>query len=269
MLRLSNAAMLNAIRLMTTQRGHDPRRFSLIGFGGAGALHVADLAREIGISRVVIPRLPGLMSARGILYIDVRHDMLEPLFQRASSLDTGAIQAALDRSLEQCEQLKARETTVKEWHVEHHADVRYFGQISGYLTKALPGGDPVAALRQVAQEFGDEHEREFGYRLPSEVAEIEIVNLSTTLVGRVDEVPEPAYAPTAQASDPVSGEVYFLSEGGRLTTPYVERDSLAPGDELEGPAVITEWDSTTIVPPRSTAEVAETGDLVMTLEPQA
>jgi N-methylhydantoinase A/oxoprolinase/acetone carboxylase beta subunit len=163
----------------------------------------------------------------------------------------------------------ARETTVKEWHVEHHADVRYFGQISGYLTKALPPGDPVDALRQIAREFGDEHEREFGYRLPSEVAEVEIVNLRTTLVGRVDEVPEPAYAPTAEASEPATGEVYFLAEAGRLTTPYIERDSLAPGAELEGPAVITEWDSTTIVPPRSTAKVAETGDLVITLEPQA
>jgi N-methylhydantoinase A len=266
MLRLSNAAMLNAIRLMTTQRGHDPRRFSLIGFGGAGALHVADLAREIGITRVVIPRLPGLMSARGILYIDIRHDMLEPLFQRASSLDAGAIHGALDRSLAECGELKARDTTVKEWHIEHHADVRYFGQISGYLTKPLPQGDPVEALQQLSAEFGDEHEREFGYRLPSEVAEIEIVNLRTTLVGRVDEVPEPAYRPTVAAGERTVGEVYFLAEGERMTTPYVERDSLAPGDQVEGPAVITEWDSTTIVPPRSTAEVAETGDLVITLD---
>jgi N-methylhydantoinase A/oxoprolinase/acetone carboxylase beta subunit len=192
--------------------------------------------------------------------------MLEPLFQRASSHDEGAIHAALDRSLEQCDNLKSRDTTVKEWNVEHHADVRYFGQISGYLTKPLPPGDPVEGLRELAREFGDQHEQEFGYRLPSEVAEIEIVNLRTTLIGRVDEVPEPAYEPTVVASEPIMGEVYFVHEGARLTTPYVERDSLALGAEVEGPAVITEWDSTTIVPPRSTAVVADTGDLVITLD---
>jgi N-methylhydantoinase A len=264
MLRLSNAAMLNAIRLMTTQRGHDPRRFSLIGFGGAGALHVADLAREAGISRVVIPRLPGLMSARGILYIDVRHDMLEPLFQRASHLDEGAIHAAMERSLTSVEELKARDTSVNEWRIEHQVDIRYFGQISGYLTRPLPEGDPVEGLRRLAAEFGDEHEREFGYRLPGQIGEMEIVNLRTTLVGQVDEPPEPAYSPVAAGVTYESGEVYFLAEGRRLTTPYVERDSLAAGDVLEGPAVIIEWDSTTIVPPHSKVEVAETGDLVIT-----
>jgi N-methylhydantoinase A len=266
MLRLSNAAMLNAIRLMTTQRGHDPRRFTLIGFGGAGALHVADLAREAGIRRVVIPRLPGLMSARGILYIDVRHDLLEPLFQRASHLDERAIRAAMERSLESVEELKSRDSSVQQWRVEHHADVRYFGQISGYLTKRLPAGDPVDGLRRLADEFGDEHEREFGYRLPGDLGEVEIVNLRTTLIGHVDEPPESAYRPAAASSETVSGEVYFLAEGARLTTPYVERDALEVGAQLEGPAVITEWDSTTIVPPRSSVTVQETGDLVVTLE---
>lgn len=266
MLRMSNVAMLNAIRLMTTQRGHDPRRFSLIGFGGAGALHVADLAREAGIQRVVVPRLPGLMSARGILYIDVRHDMLEPLFQRASNLDPDAVHAALARSVAEAEALKKRDETVEEWRLEHHADVRYFGQISGYLTKRLPDGDPVEGLKTLAAEFGPDHEREFGYSLPSELADIEVVNLRTTLVGRVDEPPDPAYKPVPKNGESASAEVFFLAEGHRLTTPYVDRDSLAVGEEVEGPAVITEWDSTTVVPPRSTAKVEETGDLVITMD---
>jgi N-methylhydantoinase A len=266
MLRMSNVAMLNAIRLMTTQRGHDPRRFSLIGFGGAGALHAADLAREAGITRVVIPRLPGLMSARGIMYIDVRHDMLEPLFQRASSLNPEAIHAALERSKAEAEEIKRRDTTVLEWRVEHHADVRYFGQISGYLTRRLPDGDPVSAVESLAAEFGAEHEREFGYALPSELADVEIVNLRTTLVGRVAEPPDPAFTPAPKTGSTQSGEVFFIAEGRRMTTPYVDRESLAVGETVEGPAVITEWDSTTVVPPRSSAQVAETGDLVMTLE---
>jgi N-methylhydantoinase A len=266
MLRLSDTAMLNAMRLMTTQRGFDPRAFSLIAFGGAGALHAADLAREIGIRRVVVPHLPGLMSARGILYVDVRHDLLEPIFQRASTLDRDRIRAACDRSLEACEDLKARDSSIEEWTTELRVDLRYFGQISGYLTKLVPDGDVVDGIQALIDEFGDEHEREFGYRLPAELTEVEIVNLRTTLVGRVEDPPEPRYEPTGDRGDETSGSVYFIGEGERIDTPYVERESLAIGERLEGPMVITEWDSTTVVPPRSTVTVESTGDLVITLE---
>jgi N-methylhydantoinase A len=266
MLRLSNTAMLNAIRLMTTQRGFDPRAFSLIAFGGAGALHAADLAREIGIGRVVVPHLPGLMSARGILYVDVRHDLLEPVFQRASTLDPERIRAATERSLEACDVLKSRDSSIEEWTTQVSVDLRYFGQISGYLTKSVPDGDVVEGIRTLIEQFDDEHEREFGYRLPEELTEVEIVNLRTTLVGRVDDPPEPKYEPSGERGEEASGSVYFLGEGARIDAPYVERESLAVGERLEGPMVITEWDSTTVVPPRSTVTVQETGDLVMALD---
>jgi N-methylhydantoinase A len=266
MLRLSDTAMLNAARLMTTQRGFDPRQFSLMAFGGAGALHAADLAREIGIRRVVVPHLPGLMSARGILYVDVRHDLLEPIFQRASSLDGERIRAAAERSLEACEELKARDSSIMEWSTELRADLRYFGQISGYLTKPLPEGDVVAGIEQLIADFDDEHYREFGYRLPPELTEVEIVNLRTTLIGHVDEPPEPAYEPTGERGPELTADIFFLGEGKRIEAPYVERESLAVGEWLEGPMVITEWDSTTVVPPRSTVEVQETGDLVISLD---
>jgi N-methylhydantoinase A len=268
MLRLSNIAMLNAIRLMTTQRGFDPRAFSLIAFGGAGALHAADLAREIGISRVIVPHLPGLMSARGILYVDVRHDLLEPIFQRASTLDADRIRAATERSLEACEELKSRDSSIEEWSTQVSVDLRYFGQISGYLTKPVPDGDVVAGIHTLIDQFDDEHHREFGYRLPEELTEVEIVNLRTTLVGRVDDPPEPKYEPSAERAGEVTGRVYFVGEGERIDAPYVERDGLAVGEELQGPVVITEWDSTTVVPPRSTVTVQETGDLVIALEKQ-
>jgi N-methylhydantoinase A len=265
MLRLSNVAMLNAIRLMTTQRGYDPRRFTLIAFGGAGGLHAADLAREVGIRRVVIPRLPGLMSARGILYIHVRHDLLEPLFQRSTRLDPDVIRSAARRSLAHCDELKSRDAGITEWRIEHQADLRYFGQISGYRTAPVPSDDVVDGIQQLIGRFGDEHEREFGYQLPPEISDIEVVNLRTTLIGSVDEPPEPAYEAAAVGDSPVSAPVYFIGEAERIDTPYLERDSLAVGDRFEGPAVITEWDSTTVVPPRSVVSVAETGDLVVAL----
>jgi N-methylhydantoinase A len=267
MLRLSDTAMLNAMRLMTTQRGFDPRRFSLIAFGGAGALHAADLAHEIGIRRVVVPHLPGLMSARGILYVDVRHDLLEPIFQRGSDLDGDRIRSAAERSLDACEELKSRDSSVSEWEIGRAADLRYFGQISGYLTKSIPPGDVVDGIRGLIDAFGDEHEREFGYRLPPDLAEVEVVNLRTTLVGHVEHPPEPAYEPSGGSGPQASGSVHFMNAGGRIETPYVEREGLAVGERIEGPVIVTEWDATTVVPPRSTVTVEETGDLVISLEP--
>jgi N-methylhydantoinase A len=208
------------------------------------------------------------MSARGILYIDVRHDLLEPIFQRASVLDPGKVQAAMERSLAAADELKSRDSSVTDWRLEHQADLRYFGQISGYLTKTVPAGDVVEGIRRLIDEFADEHEREFGYRLPPEIAEVEIVNLRTTLVGRVDEPPELAYEPSEETGPrDLTGSVYFIGEGGRVDTPYVERDGLRVGERVAGPVIITEWDSTTVVPPRSTVSVAETGDLVISLEP--
>lgn len=216
--------------------------------------------------RVVIPRLPGLMSARGILYIHVRHDLLEPLFQRGSALDHDAIRAAAGRSLTNCEELKSRDAGIAEWRIEHQVDLRYFGQISGYRTTALPGDDIVEGIQQLVDAFGDEHEREFGYQLPAEISDIEIVNLRTTLIGAVDEPPEPVYVPTAAPGPPDTAEVHFIGESERIKTPYLDRDSIPVGERVEGPAVITEWDSTTVVPPRSSVSVADTGDLVIELE---
>lgn len=264
-LRLSNAAMLSGIRLMTTQRGYDPREFSLIAFGGAGALQAPDLAREIGIERVVVPLLPGLMSARGILEVNVRHDLLEPLFQRGTSIDPERVRRAVEGLEAKARELKSRDTSVDAWHPEWRADVRYFGQISGYLTMPMPDGEPVAALEEVVRRFGEEHAREFGYELPPSVSEAEIVNLRTALVGEISRPPEPAFEPTAESGASEVAQVWFPGTG-RVEAVCVDREGLAVGDRVEGPAIITEWDSTTVVPPGAVASVHSSGDLVLSLE---
>jgi N-methylhydantoinase A len=263
MLRLSNNAMLNAIRLMTTQRGYDPREFALIAFGGAGGLHAADLAFDVGMERVVIPRLPGVISAQGILAVDVRHDLLEPLFQRASNIDAARVHAAIARLDDATEALKQRDSSVTRWHVERRVDVRYFGQISGYLTLPLPDGDPVAALREIADGFGERHEREFGYALGPEIAEVELVNLRSALIGEVPNPPQPAFAPAEATSVRDVIRVWFPADGAYLDTACVDRDAIGRADAIEGPAIVTEWDSTTVVPPGATAVLAASGELVV------
>jgi len=263
MLRLSNNAMLNAIRLMTTQRGYDPREFALIAFGGAGGLHAADLAFDVGMERVVIPRLPGVISAQGILAVDVRHDLLEPLFQRAFTIDAERVHAAIARLDDATESLKERDSSVERWHVERRVDVRYFGQISGYLTLPVPDGDPVAALREIADGFGERHEREFGYALGPEIAEVELVNLRSALIGEVPNPPQPAFVPAQATRVREVIPVWFPAEGAYLETAYVDRDAIGRADMIEGPAIVTEWDSTTVVPPGATAVLAPSGELVV------
>jgi N-methylhydantoinase A len=259
MLRLSNNAMLGAMRLMTTQRGYDPRRFSLVAFGGAGALHACDLAASIGIRRVVVPRLPGLMSARGILAIDVRHDLVEPLFERASTLDADRLDEALARLDEEAGDLRRRDAQVTDWRLELSADVRYFGQISGYINLPLTDGSTAG----LTERFEEEHAREFGYSLPKGLAEVEVVNLRAALIGEVERPPEPAFA-----AGPAGGrhevEAHFPGEG-TIESLLVERDGIAVGERIEGPAIVTEWASTTVVPPRATAVMEPGGELSIEL----
>jgi N-methylhydantoinase A len=259
MLRLSNNAMLGAMRLMTTQRGYDPRRFSLVAFGGAGALHACDLAAAIGIRRVVVPRLPGLMSARGILSIDVRHDLVEPLFERASTLDGARLGAALSRLDAEADELRRRDAQVGDWRVERSVDVRYFGQISGYINLPLQD-DSVEGL---SERFEEEHAREFGYRLPKGLAEVEVVNLRAAVIGEVDRPSDPAFA-AGPAGRRGSVEAHFPGEG-TIESLLVDREGIAVGERIDGPAIVTEWASTTVVPPRASAVVEPGGELSIQL----
>lgn len=259
MLRLSNNAMLGAMRLMTTQRGYDPRRFSLVAFGGAGALHACDLAAAIGIRRVVVPRLPGLMSARGILSIDVRHDLVEPLFERASTLDGARLGAALSRLDAEADELRRRDASIGDWRVERSVDVRYFGQISGYINLPLPDG----SVEGLSERFEEEHAREFGYRLPKGLAEVEVVNLRAAVIGEVDRPPDPAFA-AGPAGRRESVEAHFPGEG-TIESLLVDREGIAVGERIHGPAIVTEWASTTVVPPRASAVVEPGGELSIEL----
>jgi N-methylhydantoinase A len=267
MLRLSNTAMLNGIRLMTTQRGYDPRNFSLITFGGAGGLHAAELAEEIGIREIVVPRLPGLTSAQGILTIDVRHDLLEPLFQRASVLDEERVRAAITRLEIGCEALQRRDASVERWRTEHRVDIRYLGQISGYMTMLLPAGDPFDGLKELIAQFPARHEREFGYALSAAVSDIEVVNLRAVLLGEVERAPTPAYVPQPRSRARDTFPVYFPGEARYLETVCLERDDIRVEGPVEGPAIVSEWDSTIIVPPRATGTVSDAGDLILSLAP--
>ena len=261
-IRLSNASMLNAVRLMTVERGYDPRDFSLVAFGGAGPLHAADLARELRIPTVVIPTYPGLVSAMGALQVMLRHDLVRPVFQLHSSVDRSVLAGAEAELLAEVDELRAGETLTADWKVNWRADMRYYGQISGYLTLDLPHGIDYLLGRDSLERFQQEHQREFGYVLTGDVTDVEIVNLRAVLVGDVEPVSLPARPGGAQ-TPAESGEAYFFESGDVVPTTFVQREGLSPGDVVAGPAIVEEWDSTTVIPPGVVARVAPHGELVM------
>jgi N-methylhydantoinase A len=184
------------------------------------------------------------------------------MFLRGSAIDAARVEAAVERLEELAAGLRGRDESVFRWRVDRRADIRYFGQISGYLTLPLSDGDPVAALREAVELFGREHRREFGYQLPASVAEAEIVNLRTALMGEVARPPEPVFAPDTSRASATTGRAWFAGAGW-LETDYLQREGLRAGARVEGPAVIAEWAATTVVPPGLSAAVEPTGDLVM------
>ena len=263
-LRLSNASMINAIRLMTVQRGLDPRDFSLVAFGGAGPLHAVDLALEMGIPEVVVPTYPGLVSAMGALQIDLRQDFVRPVFQTAGRYDAHAVMRAMDELHEEMTVAREREPAT-DWIVEWHADCRYYGQVSGYLTIPLESLDPATLPDELIPRFHAGHEREFGYALSGEVADVEFVNLRAALLGQMPPIALPTRRESASESRRAVEPAYFFEQKDFVDTDFVARDSLARDEAVVGPVVIEEWDSTTVVPPGARAKVVGEGEIVIQL----
>jgi len=236
-IQVVNANMEKAIRVVSIERGHDPRRFALVAFGGAGAMHACDLAQSLLIPRVIVPAYPGALSALGILISDVVKDQSRTVLLRGNSLPAKpmlAIYANLRQGI-------AAELKKEHWKgkvvYEASADLRYRGQ--GYEINLPHGAD-------LRQRFHAEHERRYGYR--NEGREVEIVTLR--MRGRVAS-PENLAAMKFESREterkPSTVRVSF--GGRRVQTRVIPRGVLEPGRRYRGPAIITEYSATTVVPP--------------------
>ncbi len=253
--RVANATMTRAIRSVTVERGHDPRRFGLVAFGGAGPMHAAALAESLGVSRVIVPGPAGVLSAYGLLAADESHDAVRtvrlPLDGDRPSRDVAAAgdevyDELVDRVLEDASAPGAA-------RVERAADCRYAGQ-SFELTVPVDGFDP----KTVAARFQDAHERAYGYRLD---APVEAVNLRVSATVDVD---SPTVTHTGGSGDATVGArtATFPGAGAVETTVY-DRDGLAVGERIEGPAVLEQAESTTVVPPSWAGSIRRNGALVL------
>lgn len=255
---IANAAMGNALHLVSVQRGYDPRGFVLVAFGGAGPAHACALARDAGIRTVLVPRSPGIFSAMGLLVTDLEHEytatVLAPLAGVAEA-DLEAGFAPLEAAGRQ--DLEREGTAPEDIAFVRQLDLRYVGQ-SFELSVA-------ADLAQAEARFHAEHDRAYGFSAPGEP--IELVSIRLRAVGRIA---KPALPVLDSGSLPPPASVrlvHFAEEGGFVDTPVYDRATLPAGATFAGPAIVEEYDSTLVVHPGFTAETDIHGNLLLRRAP--
>ena len=266
--RIVNANMIRAIRVVSVERGYDPRDFALMAFGGAGGLHAVEIAREIGIRTVLLPPAPGILCAEG-----VAASVLEESFVgscRAAIAGDLAPAAAICAELTNAanQWLDRRDTLGTTGSQDVVLDMRYVGQ-NFELAIPIPRGKTLPHPDWLKQAFLDAHQRKYGHHDPT--AAIEIVNVRVTarkartnLAGQRLGVRQVHSPPVSFITRPV-----WFSTNRPVDVPFIERSGLAPGMTLEGPLVVTQYDATTLVPPGCRLGVAEDGNIVIRLNHDA
>ncbi|MFY9842865.1 MAG: hydantoinase/oxoprolinase family protein [Terriglobales bacterium] len=273
MVRVVNANMERALRVVSIERGYDPREFALVAFGGAGGLHACELAEALAIPTVMIPARPGALSAFGILVSDVVKDYSRTLLWRIADSSRQAIaQGKLEKEFRKLEAAARKEFRAERWRFGAHQgglqyersiDLRYRGQ--GYELNVAAGTNGDA--RFVIAQFHDEHQRRYGYHHAGREIELVTVRLRARL-----RMPLPKrtsgrarHATVRQASATMvlmeRVPVFFLDK--KVTTPVFERANLVSGRAMRGPAVITEYSATTVIPPGKKFWVDEAENLVI------
>jgi N-methylhydantoinase A len=259
--RVVNARMADQIRLMTIQRGHDPREFTLVLLGGAGPVHGVALADELGLPDVLVPEAPGVLSALGLLAAAIEHQHARTLPGPVAEADLAAVNACL-RELDAAGRARMADEAVPPdaVHVTYTAEMRYVGQA---YELPVPIVAPVGAedLAAVQAAFHATHERVYGYARPGQA--VEFVNFRAV---HAYPLPRPTLAPAARAggslADARRGErrAYFAPHGF-VPTPTYARGCLPAGARVAGPAIVEQPDTTTVIPPGWAGTVEASGNL--------
>ena len=262
--RVANDRMAGAIRLVSLQRGHDPRDFVLFAFGGAGPLHAVALARELALPKVLVPARPGITSALGCLVADVRHDFVKTVNQDLLRMDVAQGRAILAAQIAEGRALLASEgVEVETVTVHHEADMQFIGQ-THVLTVPIAGTD-----------FGRDDlrlafEKAYWERFEVELKQMraQVVNLRTAVIGRrrpvsLEGLMTREVGRVSLPATPPRRRVWF--EGGWVDTPVYRREQLAAGTELTGPAIVEQLDTTTVIEPGDGVRVDALGNLEITV----
>jgi N-methylhydantoinase A len=250
-IRVTNANMSDAVRLISISRGYDPRDFALVAFGGAGALHGVAIAKDLAIPAVIVPPNPGVTSALGCLLVDIQHDFSESYLAGADSADPAAIEAEFGRlEKEALERLAHEGVASADIVLQRTIDMMYQGQ---WRSLAVAAPNPIEAMAELIEAFHRQHEREYNFR--RDEAPVGVFRLNLKAIGVVPKAELAAHEPTGLIPQPKSRRPVWFDDGVALDTPVYERFDLPAGFKLEGPAVVEQVDSTVVIPPGTSAEV--------------
>jgi N-methylhydantoinase A len=253
-IRVANATMERAIRVISVERGNDPRHFSLVAFGGAGPMHACDLARSLAIPNIIVPNNAGVLSALGLLMADVVKDFSQTVLSDAESLSISMMESLFSQLEQRARGILAGEGfTGERSRMERFLDMRYTGQ-SYEVT--------VPMTADFISRFHARHRRLYGH---SNISwPVEVVNIRLVAKGIVE---SPLFSPKRENGKPAKnarkGVEGVLFGGKRLETPFYERDMLLPGTRLQGPAIIMEMSATTVVAPDYGARIDRYGNIIM------
>ena len=264
---VANNDMANATRMVSVEKGHDPREFVLFAFGGAGPLHATAIARELGVPQVLVPRFPGITSAMGCLLADVRHDFVHTLQRPLADVSPKMADELLVAQAESGRAVIERERIkIERLEIIREADLLFRGQ-SHVMRVPLPDGP--FEVEKVRQVFLEVYKQRFGVDLPEMVAIL--ATLRTTVIGHrapVDVDFTAAGLARSYAADTVGvRKVYF--DGAWIETSIYARDRLSVGARINGPAVVEQDDTTILLDPDTVAEVDASANLIVSVTPAA
>ncbi|MFT9848746.1 hydantoinase/oxoprolinase family protein [Aneurinibacillus sp. REN35] len=261
-IKVANANMCDALRLISVRRGYDPRDFALVVFGGAGALHGAHLAKEMEIPTVIVPPHPGITSAMGCLLVDVRHDISKTYLANVTDVSLDELeQEYANMEIEAADLLAEEGVPDDQIELTRYIDMRYTGQ---WRSLSVPISRPIHSLEEALEQFHQEHAREFAFSNPEQG--VEIYGLRVTATGVVPKPDLPTSEAEGRLEDAVKDtrSVYFEESGGFTPSTVYQRSLLPVGAFFSSPAIVEQLDSTVVVPPGFIAEVDAYKNLILT-----
>lgn len=263
--KIVNSAMAKVLRIVSVERGHDPRDFALMCFGGAGPMHACALAEELNIPKIIVPPNPGLFSAYGLLTADFKSSFVNAVMKLMNRADAKEVEKFFQKlELKGTRILEKQRVSEANMRFVRQLDLRYFGQSYELTVPAIaPFTDN--ALRRAVESFHKKHETVYGYAVRDEP--VEIVNVRLIAVGLVEK-PRLKEQPLHSKKPPKEAimarrKVFFEQHDDHVKTPIYRREKLKHENAVEGPAVIEQYDATTVVYPRWKASVDKFENLVL------
>ena len=262
---VAGATMMRAVKAVSTYRGRDPRDFDLFAFGGSGPVLATEVARQLGMRRVIVPPNPGLFSAFGLLLSNIEHEFVQTFFRRSTEVGVGELEAMYDALEAQAHAaLEADGFEPDQRTITRQADLRYSGQAYELTVPVGRNGTAGLDVADIVEAFGAEHLRTYGHRAEDEPVDL----VSVRVIGEAEPLGPRALDPGAalrghgEPGDRAGRAVYFGPALGSVDTPVIARAQL-PAVPTAGPLIVEEYDATCVVPPDWRASLDATGNIVI------